>query len=723
MDLQTKFYKRIIDPRLYIDVSLDEIIAGCTKHIDYNRNYGCHVKPYDAEVKIPKGTKNNEAIVLQNKGNYNPGLLLFSDLEVVVKYKDNPDYTVVGNNIYRTVEITESEALNGFCKKIEYIDNSTIHIAKQGKSNQNDIITYSGIGLNGGNLIIKLHIQSASQQDTKYIDSILDEIFKHSHRPQQIYSTKKYEPVNIANNVYRFIDTEIDNHSFDKKSTDNLLHSCDEITNYGSFSGKEEGSECQDDITQYIYNTTDICYDTSHTIDPDVLINKNGTDSEQDNDSMPNLAKISDTDDVDRYSLYPESLDRANDTHETDYDTTSYYSSDPYSPSHKQSVQDVNNNDILDSEDDDDIKTVDDGDTKTVDVGVILESEDNGDIKTVYDNVILDSEDDYDTKTVYDNVILDSEDEQNAQTVCSDSVNNEDDIFDSEDAIFDSEDEDTHVVDALDIDVIFDSENNSKKDTEDNIIEYITIFNEDEGAEETEDEGAEETEDEGAEETRESTKTDDDCDDNYVDEYADYYERSSIKTDDYYDDNYVDEYADYYDCKYDRDDYEDYTDITDKICSSEETANTVIDNNICEDSVNEFDKIMRECVEAIQRLEEQATDYVIDSHETVPPIDTVEQDVLYDNCITQTNTIASDDEDKLCADIESDTDHIEQSRDLNSNEQTDIDTIDMHNNNVVLAVPNTVVDYTDSDYEIFEAVADEKPVSTGYFSYITNLFY
>ena len=53
-------YKPCNNPTINVN-TLDEVFTGCTKYINYDRNYNISIKLHTAIVNIPKGVKNNQS--------------------------------------------------------------------------------------------------------------------------------------------------------------------------------------------------------------------------------------------------------------------------------------------------------------------------------------------------------------------------------------------------------------------------------------------------------------------------------------------------------------------------------------------------------------------------------------------------------------------------------------------------------------------------------------
>ncbi len=126
-------------------------------------------KSRNLTVKIPKGVKEGQKIRLKGEGksdNYGRK----GDLYFIIKFKDN-EYTIDGENLTKTVEITPAEAVLG-CKK----DISTLHgiigIKIPPETRSGKILRLKDLGLpkktgGYGNLNIKILINLPSQITAK----------------------------------------------------------------------------------------------------------------------------------------------------------------------------------------------------------------------------------------------------------------------------------------------------------------------------------------------------------------------------------------------------------------------------------------------------------------------------------------------------------------------------------------------------------------------------
>ncbi len=139
-------------------------------------------KTKNLTVKIPKGVKEGQKIRLQGEGKTNnygrKGNLYF-----IIKFKDN-EYSIEGENLTKTLEITPSEAVLG-CKK----DVSTLHgiigIKIPPETRSGKILRLKDLGLpqkNGGygnlNLKISINLPASISNEEKALYKKLSEIEK-----------------------------------------------------------------------------------------------------------------------------------------------------------------------------------------------------------------------------------------------------------------------------------------------------------------------------------------------------------------------------------------------------------------------------------------------------------------------------------------------------------------------------------------------------------------
>lgn len=100
----------------------------------------------EGSIKIPKGAREGDKIVLENAGDEHPdkipGHVIFHLL-----MEPHSLFQRLGDNLYTTQTITLQEALLGFTKKIEYLDETNILIQRTNITQPGYVQTIRGYGL------------------------------------------------------------------------------------------------------------------------------------------------------------------------------------------------------------------------------------------------------------------------------------------------------------------------------------------------------------------------------------------------------------------------------------------------------------------------------------------------------------------------------------------------------------------------------------------------
>ena len=95
----------------------------------------------------------------------------FDDVIFILRCNKHPYYIRKGNDLLITMNLNLKEALFGFNKIINKLDNNDLIVSNDKVLKQNDILTIKGQGINNnGNLLIKINI--------KFPDKIEDNLKK-----------------------------------------------------------------------------------------------------------------------------------------------------------------------------------------------------------------------------------------------------------------------------------------------------------------------------------------------------------------------------------------------------------------------------------------------------------------------------------------------------------------------------------------------------------------
>jgi DnaJ-class molecular chaperone len=157
-----------------IEVTLEEVYNGIKKSVEIERwileeNNTKKMEKVTLYIDIPKGTDNNELIILRNKGNIisenNVG-----DVKVFIKLKNNTEFIRKGLDLIYRKNLSLKEALCGFKFNINLLNGKTVTI----NNNENVIKPGYEKGLIGygmerenskGNLILSFEIEFPDKID------------------------------------------------------------------------------------------------------------------------------------------------------------------------------------------------------------------------------------------------------------------------------------------------------------------------------------------------------------------------------------------------------------------------------------------------------------------------------------------------------------------------------------------------------------------------------
>jgi DnaJ-class molecular chaperone len=168
-----------------IEITLEEAYNGVNKPVDIER----WIKEEDVKrveketlyINIPKGSDNNELILLRDKGNIisenNKG-----DIKIFLKVINNTIFERQGIDLIYKKKISLKEALCGFSFEIKYFNDRTFNIKNENniiKQGCNKIVQGLGLtrGEQSGNLIIMFEIEFPdilSKEQTDKLREILN---------------------------------------------------------------------------------------------------------------------------------------------------------------------------------------------------------------------------------------------------------------------------------------------------------------------------------------------------------------------------------------------------------------------------------------------------------------------------------------------------------------------------------------------------------------------
>ena len=150
-----------------ISLTLEEAFSGVSKKLPVNRivnsNGTKRQETEIMEIEVPKGIRDGEKIVLQNKGHVqstaNKG-----ELHLIFKIKDHSIFKRDGYNLRYKQKISFKESLCGFKFQIKHLDGKTYNINNQGGSiihkDVQKVVSNLGMVYQGGkgNLIIEFEV-------------------------------------------------------------------------------------------------------------------------------------------------------------------------------------------------------------------------------------------------------------------------------------------------------------------------------------------------------------------------------------------------------------------------------------------------------------------------------------------------------------------------------------------------------------------------------------
>ena len=129
-----------------IGISIDEAFYGLSKKISLRTTSGT-MKSFD--VKIPAGIQNNEKIRLIGQGKSGENGGRNGDLFIKINIKDNPNFKLIGYDLYSNLLITPWEAALGTKAKIKTIDEDASVIVPKG-TQSGELLRIQGKGYKDG---------------------------------------------------------------------------------------------------------------------------------------------------------------------------------------------------------------------------------------------------------------------------------------------------------------------------------------------------------------------------------------------------------------------------------------------------------------------------------------------------------------------------------------------------------------------------------------------
>ena len=129
-----------------IGISIDEAFYGLNKKISLRTTSGT-MKSFD--VKIPAGIQNNEKIRLIGQGKSGENGGRNGDLFIKINIKDNPNFKLIGYDLYSNLLITPWEAALGTKAKIKSIDEDASVIVPKG-TQSGELLRIQGKGYKDG---------------------------------------------------------------------------------------------------------------------------------------------------------------------------------------------------------------------------------------------------------------------------------------------------------------------------------------------------------------------------------------------------------------------------------------------------------------------------------------------------------------------------------------------------------------------------------------------
>lgn len=168
-----------------VEITLDEAYTGCQKPVEIERNVRegsvTRLEKETIYLKIPKGIDDNEAIVINDKGNIhsqtNKG-----DIKIFIKIKNTTSFKREGLNLIYNKNITFKESLCGFSFDLQFLNNKTFKI----NNNSGTIVIngfrkiINGLGMsrddNTGQLIIEFTVtypEKLTENQLRVLNEIL----------------------------------------------------------------------------------------------------------------------------------------------------------------------------------------------------------------------------------------------------------------------------------------------------------------------------------------------------------------------------------------------------------------------------------------------------------------------------------------------------------------------------------------------------------------------
>ena len=156
----------------------EQVYNGCCIPVTINRSININnIVTYETETiytEIPKGTDNNEIIVIKNKGNVIDGI--YSDIKINIKLQPHDIFTRNGLDIIYKKTITLKESLIGFSFNFTHINKKIYKINSNNivKNNHTEIIKNLGFNRNNytGSLYIIYNIEYPDKIEPDIINKL-----------------------------------------------------------------------------------------------------------------------------------------------------------------------------------------------------------------------------------------------------------------------------------------------------------------------------------------------------------------------------------------------------------------------------------------------------------------------------------------------------------------------------------------------------------------------
>ena len=161
-----------------INLSYIQVYTGCcipvtiTRNININNTITNEIETI--YIDIPKGTDNDEIIIIKNKGNIIDNKQ--SDIKLYIKLDNHDIFTRSGLDIIYNKTITLKESLIGFIYNFTHINNKTYKIKSTNiiKDKHKELIT--GLGFTRNNYTGNLYIIYTIEYPSKISDSLIESI-------------------------------------------------------------------------------------------------------------------------------------------------------------------------------------------------------------------------------------------------------------------------------------------------------------------------------------------------------------------------------------------------------------------------------------------------------------------------------------------------------------------------------------------------------------------